>query len=483
MSALDSLKDLMRPSRLIDASTDGPPKTAVVEAPEEAPSRAPVESGYPAVAEGSATEAPPAQPPAGPSSTVGEDSGPDEELNEPTNREKSLMLHLSNVSHGVNHFQNQMLTMLYPYIMAELGMSYMQVGVLSAVRSVITAISQGTYGFITPLMSRCKILGFANFVLGLGTLLSGIALTYPMLVFSRCVAALGSSAQHPVGYSILSSYFPKTRGSVLAINTSASNVGTLIATPVATALLIILGWREIFFIVAIASIAMGAVYLLFRDYGAPDRSGSGSRRLGRGFRSYWRVLNNRNMILIALVFMVGAAGAEGGIQQTYFAPHLANDFGYSALMVGILITAMNIGAIGGPILFGWLSDRLSRIGVLQASLFLSAIGTLWIAWMGPGEIALFIGLMVYSAVTHSRGTLTQAIVADLATDEDRDAAFSLYFFLGFLAQPVWLLVTGLLMDQQGWGVAVSRLAVSYLVGCVLLFFVRGLGTPAKAAAA
>jgi len=160
-----------------------------------------------------------------------------------------------------------------------------------------------------------------------------------------------------------------------------------------------------------------------------------------------------------------------------------NDFGYSALMVGILITAMNIGAIGGPILFGWLSDRLSRIGVLQASLFLSAIGTLWIAWMGPGEIALFIGLMVYSAVTHSRGTLTQAIVADLATDEDRDAAFSLYFFLGFLAQPVWLLVTGLLMDQQGWGVAVSRLAVSYLVGCVLLFFVRGLGTPAKAAAA
>jgi MFS family permease len=189
------------------------------------------------------------------------------------------------------------------------------------------------------------------------------------------------------------------------------------------------------------------------------------------------------MILIALVFMVGAAGAEGGIQQTYFAPHLANDFGYSALVVGILITAMNIGGIGGPILFGWLSDRMSRIGVLQASLFLSALGTLWVAWMGPGEIALFFGLMLYSAVIHSRGTLTQAIVADLASDEDRDAAFSLYFFLGFLAQPMWLLVTGLLMDQQGWGIAVSRLAVSYLVGVGLLFFVRDVRGPAKVAAA
>src|SRR5215467_6385427 len=37
---------------------------------------------------------------------------------EPSTQEKQLMLHLSNVSHGVNHFQNQMMTMLWPSIMA-----------------------------------------------------------------------------------------------------------------------------------------------------------------------------------------------------------------------------------------------------------------------------------------------------------------------------------------------------------------------------
>ena len=56
-----------------------------------------------------------------------------EEEQEPSKHEKNLMLHLSNVSHGVNHFQNQMMTMLWPSIMAELGMSYTQVGVLSAI--------------------------------------------------------------------------------------------------------------------------------------------------------------------------------------------------------------------------------------------------------------------------------------------------------------------------------------------------------------
>src|SRR5215467_13552626 len=33
---------------------------------------------------------------------------------EPSTKEKQLMLHLSNVSHGVHHFQNQMMTMLWP---------------------------------------------------------------------------------------------------------------------------------------------------------------------------------------------------------------------------------------------------------------------------------------------------------------------------------------------------------------------------------
>jgi predicted MFS family arabinose efflux permease len=395
-----------------------------------------------------------------------------EEAREPSPQEKRLMLHLSNVSHGVNHFQNQMMTMLWPSIMAELGMSYMQVGVLSAICSALNSICQGAYGFLTPFLSRCKVLGSGNLGIALGTLLSGLAGSYPMLIVARGVAALGSSAQHPVGYSILASYFPKNRGAMMAMNTSASHVGTLIATPLATALLLIMGWRQIFFVVTLASVMMGLVYFFFRDYGAPSRMGSGRARLAQGFGSYRRVLKNRNMVLIALVFMVGGAGRDGGVNQIYFAPHLANDFGYSALMVGTLMTAISIGSIIGPIVFGWLSDKLSRTAILQVSLALSCMGSLWVAYLGPGEMVLFISLLLYSAVTSSRGTQTQAIVADSATDEDRDAAFSLYFLLGFLSQPFWVLVTGYLMDTAGFATALTVLSTTYILGIVILCFVR-----------
>lgn len=71
------------------------------------------------------------------------------------------------------------------------------------------------YGFLTPFVSRCKLLG-------LGTLLTGLAGSYPMLIVARGVASIGSSAQHPVGYGILASYFPKSRA-VMALNSSAWN--------------------------------------------------------------------------------------------------------------------------------------------------------------------------------------------------------------------------------------------------------------------
>jgi MFS family permease len=178
------------------------------------------------------------------------------------------------------------------------------------------------------------------------------------------------------------------------------------------------------------------------------------------------------MLLIALVFMVGGAGQGGGVNQIYFAPHLANDFGYSKLIVGTLITAISIGGIVGPIFFGWLSDRFSRTRMLQVSLALSCVGTLWVARLGPGIAVLFISLLIYSAFTSSRGTQTQAIIADSTTDQDRDAAFSTYFLLGFLSQPLWVLITGYLMDKSGFSTALTVLSSTYILGIVILCFVR-----------
>jgi MFS family permease len=110
--------------------------------------------------------------------------------------------------------------------------------------------------------------------------------------------------------------------------------------------------------------------------------------------------------------------------------------------------------------------------MLQVSLALSCIGSLWVAHLGPSAVVLFSSLLLYSAFTSSRGPQTQAIIADSTTDEDRDAAFSTYFLLGFISQPFWVLVTGYLMDRAGFASALTVLSTTYILGIVILCFVR-----------
>jgi len=48
---------------------------------------------------------------------------------------------------------------------------------------------------------------------------------------------------------------------------------------------------------------------------------------------------------------------------------------------------------------GWLSDRVSRRGVIQASLLLSMLATWWLAHQGPGLPLLLLNLVLYGAFT------------------------------------------------------------------------------------
>jgi MFS family permease len=318
-------------------------------------------------------------------------------------------------------------------------------------------------------MSRTRILAWGNFGIALGTLVTGLVGSFGGFFAARSLTSVASSAQHPVGMSILSGYFPRRRGMILALNNSIANVGSLLAPLAASLLLVLMGWRQVFLLVAGISVAIGVLYLLVADRGGAGAVGR-KGGLAKGLTSYKRVLRHRNIMLISCVMMVGAAGRGDGV-QIYLGPHLVNDLGLAVVVAGIALTMMQAGSIVGPIVLGWLSDRSSRKGVLQLSLLLSAGATWWLGYQGAYLPGLMLSMLTFGAVTTSRNSLTQALIADSLADTDRDAAFSVYYFIGFISEPGWSLLGGFLMQGFGFELAFSRLAVSYLIGMVLVFFI------------
>lgn len=376
-------------------------------------------------------------------------------------------------AHFLNHFQSSMLGVLYPLMMRDLGIGFVAIGAITAVYGFVGNFLQAFYGFIVPYVRRGVILGVGNILLGLSVVTTGFATSYSYLMITRVLGGIGTSPQHPVGSTALASYFGKARGRALAFHSTAANLGSLVAPIVAAVLIAYVGWRGIFWIVGIPSILMGFACLDLRDTIRLNPSQIKESRLTpMGWDAYKRCLKNRNILLISLVLMVGGAGLGHGINETYIVPHFINDLKVDVKYAAFLYTLIQVGGLLGPMAWGWISDRYHRTRTLQASLVLSAVSTLWLSMQDNVSVGLFANLILYGAVVTSRQTLTQALLTDVADEDILDAAFSLYYCIGFIMSPFWTLLAGWLMGASGFQTTFSLISCSYLLGMTLLLFFR-----------
>src|SRR3989304_7107869 len=198
--------------------------------------------------------------------------------------------------------------------------------------------------------------------------------------------------------------------------------------------------------------------------------------------AYLQCLKNRNILFPSLVLMVGAAGRGTGVNMTYLVPYFLDRFGVSAPAGGFLLTVMQGAGLVGPLAIAWFSDRIGkRVLITQATLLLSAIMSFWLV-QHPGLTWLFyVNLILYGAFVQARGSLTQTMIGDFAPPELTDAAFSIYYFVGFISGPIWTLIIGYVMQHYGFTPAFYVAAATYIAGMLLLSFVREDLKPAKTA--
>lgn len=371
-----------------------------------------------------------------------------------------------------------MLGVIYPLMMKELGMTYIAIASLAAVYNTLGSVFQAAYGFVVPYVRRGVILGVGNCVLGLSVAAAGFASNFNHFFTARLIGGIGSSPQHPVGSSLLASHFGAARGRTLAFHSTAGQIGSLLAPLLAAVMVTYIGWRSVFWLVGSFATIIGIICFVFRD---TLRSASSEQQKSRlspvGWDAYKACFKDKNILLVSLVFMAGAAGRGQDINEVYIIPHFVHDFNISITYGAFLFTFIQVGSLIGPFVWGWISDRFDRKLVIQASLLMSALCTLWLAWQQHISTGLFVNLVIYGAAVTSRQTLTQALLADLVGEELFDAAFSLYYFIGFVSIPFWTLITGGVMTHYGFGPAFTVISTSYLLAMSLLVLLRA---PAKA---
>jgi MFS transporter, FSR family, fosmidomycin resistance protein len=391
-----------------------------------------------------------------------------------TEQQKRLALGLISTCHTLNHLQYSITSVIFPVVMKELGFGLFQLGVISAVSNFVGQGLQVVYGFITGMFRRTAILGTGNVIVGVTAMLQYFVGSYPQLLAARVVIDAGSSPQHPLGSSILSRYYPKARGWALTFHHSAGNLGSFIGPALASLALLYMGWRTAFVVFGIFSLAMGLTLFLLQDYSSAPEETEGKKKLFKSnVNAYVLCLKNRQILLTSMVLMVGAAGRGTGVNATYLVPFFMEKFNITASAGGMLLTVMMGAGLVGPLAIAWLSDRVGkRTFITQLTLFLSAIMTVWFvqhSHLGP---LFYLNLILYGSVVQARGSLTQPMIGDFASPELTDAAFSIYYFVGFISGPIWTLIIGYMMEHYGFAPAFYVAAGTYIAGMLLLSLVR-----------
>ena len=280
-------------------------------------------------------------------------------------------------AHFVSHYYILLLAPLLPFVRAEYGVSYTEIGFAFAAFNVVSTVLQTPVGFLVDWLGA-RILLIAGLAIGASAFtVAGLVDSFWVMVAMFALAGVGNTVYHPADYALLSHHVPSDRiGQAFSVHTFAGMLGSAVAPASLLLMQSLWGWRGAFVGAGILGLAVAAVLLAMHEN--PDaKITAAPRDADANVAVGWRLLLSPP-ILLNLVFFVLLAMLSGG----------TNNYSVVALgaLYGTSVTTANA-ALSGNLL-------LSAIGVLIGGvLVVRTTRHGLVATAGLAGIALFIALV------------------------------------------------------------------------------------------
>ncbi len=389
------------------------------------------------------------------------------------------VLTLVSLAHATTHMYSVFLPLTFPFIIQEFRLDYTTLGAMMGVATLVGGLLQLVFGYIPQYISRKALIGGGNFLLGMSTIWGSVAPNFAHYAAARWMAAIVTSPQHPVGYSMIANRFTRSlRGLALAVNYAGGNAGTLIVPFIAALLIGAIGWRQSMLIFGIPQILVGTlVVALIRDPAATEQE---KAETGAKFKAMLvetrSLLRNRTFALLMAASLVSAGGRGLGIVVNFIPPYLSDPvkgLGLSSQQVGVLYTLLLLGSILGPLALGRLSDHFGlRKPVVIVTYLASAVGVTALIALPNDNWALATMIFLFGFAVFSEASLVQAFMSDMARAGSRDIVFGIYFAGGFGVSSLWVVFQGWLVDHYGFPAMFVAMAVSYVLAALLCLGAR-----------
>ena len=311
-------------------------------------------------------------------------------------------------AHFVSHYYVLVLPPLFPFVRAEYGVSYTEIGLAMAAFNVVSAVLQTPAGFLVDWLGARALL-IAGLLFGaVAFTVAGMVHSFWLLVVMFGLAGVGNTVYHPADYALLSHHVPPRQiGQAFSVHTFAGILGSAIAPGSLLLMQSLWGWRGAFIGAGVLGFAVAAFLVAMSE--DIEEPAAAPRKVDTKTAS-WRILLS-SPILLNLLFFVLLALMSGGLsnfsvvalgalEQTPVA--MAN----AALSCHLLLSAVGV-LIGGLIAARTsYHGTVAAIGLTVLAGFILVIATVG---LGPWQLVMIMGVagLFFGAVMPSRDMIVR----------------------------------------------------------------------------
>jgi len=392
------------------------------------------------------------------------------------------------ISGAVNYVDRATLAIGNPLIRADLHLSVADMGLLLSAFLWAYAFAQLPAGGLVDRFGPRRLLTAGILLWSLAQGFTGLCANFGQFVLGRAVLGLGEAPQFPTGARVVRDWFNvRTRGIATGVFNCSSTLGTAIAAPLLTVIMLTVGWRWMFGIMGIAGVAVAIAWaLLYRDPAAMaltpaedvyrtegDETGEAARVTFGEWRRLFGCATTWGMIIgffgVVYLTWVYAAWLPGYLEMQRHMTIRSAGFASALPFVA--------GVIGG-LFGGWLTDWLMARGLspIDSRRYPMALSLLGMAACTVGAalvasnalaVALISAAMFLGYVASSSAWAMASVAAPANTTASLGAMQNFGGYLGGALAPM---VTGFIVQASGSFVPALMTAAGVGVVCAIGYF-------------
>jgi FSR family fosmidomycin resistance protein-like MFS transporter len=379
---------------------------------------------------------------------------------------------LITLGHALTHWYPATFYLLLPIIGNELGLSFSQIGLIMTCQYIAGAVANIPGGVLVDTVGRKGLLmAISLFWVGFPYLLMGFSHSYWLLVLCVVMVGAGNSLWHPTAIPTLAQGFPTRKGLVLSLHGMGGNVGDAVAPLVVGALLAVFSWRQVVMANVVPGLLVSLILLVFlgsmqlRPKAKPGEAAHVPQTMGQYLQGLRSLMRNRNLVLLS------TSGAFRSMTQNallVFLPlFLARELGYSPAVIGACLFALQAAGFTAAPIAGHLSDRMGRRSVVTASMVMTAV--VLVAMAFAGNSIWFVALIaVLGFFLYALRPVLQAWLLETTPKNMGGSSIGVLFGAQSLGSSIAPLIGGVIADRFGLGATFYFLAFTIVCANLLI---------------